>query len=411
MYRFVGKLLVLMTGFQFLCAQSVMERRPEVGAALQFLREAESETIREQISISEIPAPPFKEERRAAYLKKRFAELGLENARLDGEGNVLAGYPGGTEGPLLVLSAHLDSVFPEGTDVRVRREGNILKGPGISDDSRGLAVMLAVARALTRHKITLGGRLLFVGTVGEEGLGNLRGVRHLFNEELRDVDYFISIDDVGLKTISTAVGSHRYRVIFRGSGGHSYADFGIRNPMHALGRAMAGIAAFQVPDTPKTTFSIGRVAGGTSVNAIAHTVWMEVDMRSRDAGELDRLDRAFRETVASALRRENRRWSSGDSLTMEIKTIGRRPTGRLAEGAALLRAAARADSALGIATAYMAGSTDANVPISMGIEALTLGGGGEGEYKHSLRETFDATDSHLGTQRILLTVLELLGVR
>ncbi len=412
MFRFAAKLaLVMIMGFQTLNAQSVWNEKTAVKEALRFLQKVEDETIREQIKITEIPAPPFKEGQRAEYLMKRFRDLGLHDVRRDSEGNVIAAYPGGGDGPLLVLSAHLDSVFPEGTDVKVRREGNILKGPGISDDSRGLAVMLAVARALTLHKITIGGRLLFVGTVGEEGPGNLRGVRHLFEKELEEVDYFISIDDVGLKTISTAVGSNRYRVIFRGSGGHSYADFGIRNPMHALGRAMAGIADFQVSSRPKTTFSIGRVSGGTSVNSIAHTVWMEVDMRSQDAEELDKLDRMFKKTVYKALVRENRRWSSGDTLTVEFVTIGKRPTGTLPEKATILQAVSRADQALGIESQYQPGSTDANVPISMGIEAVTLGGGGDGQYKHSLQETFDTTDSYIGTQRIFLAVLELLGVR
>lgn len=402
-------ILIFFTGVVTVRAGELTTDRAFVAKVIDYVREIENETIEEQIKISEIPAPPFGEEARAAYIRQRFVMLGLKNVRTDAEGNVIGEYEGKGEKPHLVLSAHLDTVFPKGTDVSVSREGNVLKGPGISDDSRGLAVILAVARVLQKFSVQTSGSISFVATVGEEGLGNLRGVRELFSQTLKNVDYFISVDDVALKTIATAVGSHRYKVTYRGTGGHSYSDFGLANPMHALGRAMAKIADFQVPEKPKTTFSIGRVSGGTSVNSIAHTVWMEVDMRSQDVHELKKLDAAFQKAVREALKEENDRRTTGDSLRLEIVSIGLRPTGTLAADASLLQAVRRADRFLGIEAESLAGSTDANIPISMGIEALTMGGGGDGQNKHSLEETFITDNSHQGTQRVLLTVLELVG--
>ena len=383
-----------------------------VRQALEYAARTEPQTIDEQIAICQIEAPPFKEARRAEDYRRRFAELGLQT-RIDAEGNVIAERPGEPGEPVIVISGHLDTVFPEGTDVTVRREGTVLHGPGIGDDCRGLAVLLAVARALDEAQVRTRGTILFVGTVGEEGPGNLRGVRHLFETELKDrVDYFISVDGTGLGMTKDAVGSYRYRITYRGPGGHSYGDFGMPNPMHALGRAIAKIAELQVPADPKVTFSVGVVEGGTSVNSIAGSASMQVDMRSVDPAALDSLDRRFRAAVQAALDEEQRRWPmSSTALTVDVERTGTRPAGTQAADAYIVRAATAAGERLGFTPPAGASSTDSNIPINLGIPALTIDGGGAGSGAHSLQESFDTRDSHLGTQWAILLVLTLAGVR
>lgn len=390
----------------------VPDRDARVRQALEAARAGEPQTVEDQIAICQIEAPPFKEQRRAEDYRRRLEALGLRNVRIDAEGNVLAERPGEPGEPVVVISGHLDTVFPEGTDVTVKREGTMLRGPGIGDDCRGLAIMLGVARALDQAQVRTRGTIIFVGTVGEEGPGNLRGVRHLFTTELRDrVDYFISVDGTGLGLTKDAVGSHRYTVTYRGPGGHSYGDFGAPNPVHALGRAIAKVSEFQVPSDPRVTFSVGIVEGGTSVNSIAMTAAMQVDMRSVDGAALDALDARFQAAIRQALDEENGRWTDGERLTMEIDTIGIRPAGRQADDVRIVRAARDAGRALGFDVPAIASSTDANIPISLGIPAVTIDGGGRGGGAHSLGEWFDHADSHLGTQWALLFVLTLAGVR
>lgn len=390
----------------------VPDRDPRVRQALEAARAGEPQTIEDQIAICQIEAPPFKEQRRAEDYRRRLEALGLRNVRIDAEGNVIAERPGEPGEPVVVISGHLDTVFPEGTDVTVKREGTTLRAPGIGDDCRGLAILLGIARALDQAQVRTRGTIIFVGTVGEEGPGNLRGVRHLFATELRDrVDYFISVDGTGLGLTKDAVGSHRYTVTFKGPGGHSYGDFGAPNPVHALGRAIAKISDFQVPADPRVTFSVGVIEGGTSVNSIAMTAAMQVDMRSVDAAALDALDARFQAAIRQALDEENARWSQGDRLTLEIDTIGIRPAGRQPADAPIVRAAEAAGRALGFDVPAIASSTDANIPISLGIPAVTIDGGGRGGGAHSLAEWFDTADSHLGTQWALLFVLTLTGVR
>jgi tripeptide aminopeptidase len=390
----------------------VPNQDPRVRQALEHARQGEPQTIEDQIAICQIEAPPFKEQRRAEDYRRRLEALGLRNVRIDAEGNVIAERPGEPGEPVVVISGHLDTVFPEGTDVTVKREGTTLRGPGIADDCRGLAVMLGMARALDQAQVRTRGTIVFVGTVGEEGPGNLRGVRHLFAQEMRDrVDYFISVDGVGLGLTKDAVGSHRYTVTYRGPGGHSYGDFGAPNPIHALGRAIAKISEFQVSTDPRVTFSVGIVEGGTSVNSIAMSAAMQVDMRSVDASALDALDARFQAAIRQALDEENARWPNGDRLTVEVDTIGIRPAGSQPEDAQIVRAARDAGQALGFQVPAVASSTDANIPISLGIPAVTIDGGGGGGGAHSLGEWFDTTNSHLGTQWALLFVLTLAGVR
>jgi tripeptide aminopeptidase len=393
-------------------APRVPDRDARVRQALEHVRASEPQTIEEQIAICQIEAPPFKEARRAEDFRRRLEALGLRNVRIDAEGNVIAERPGEPGEPVVVISGHLDTVFPEGTDVTVRRDGTVLRGPGIGDDCRGLAIVLAVARSLEQAQVRTRGTILFVGTVGEEGAGNLRGVRHLFGTELAGrVDYFISVDGTGLGLTRDAVGSHRYTVTYKGPGGHSYGDFGAPNPVHALGRAIAKVSEFRVPADPRVTFSVGIVQGGTSVNSIAMSASMQVDMRSVDASALDSLDARFQAAIRQALDEENARWSQGDRLTMEIDTIGIRPAGTQGDDAAIVQAARAAGRALGFDVPAIASSTDANIPIALGIPAVTIDGGGRGGGAHSLGEWFDTADSHVGTQWALLFVLTLAGVR
>lgn len=385
---------------------------PKVRGALDYLKATEPDTINDQIKACEIPAPTFQEQKRAEHFKQRFTELGLKNVRIDGIGNVIGERPGAGSGPTLVLAAHLDTVFPEGTDVKVKRNGSILSGPGIGDDCRGLGVILAVARALDEAKVETQGTVLFVANVGEEGLGDLRGVRHLFNNELKGkITHFISVDGTGLEVTNTAVGVVRYRVTLRGPGGHSYGAFGLPSPIHALGRAIEKISRFQVPRQPKTTFNVGRIEGGTSVNSIAHTAWMEVDMRSESATELAKLEAEFKRVTQEALDEENARWESPKKLTIEMKIVSQRPAGVTPADSPIVKIAMAADAALGIKTKLTSGSTDSNIPISLGVPAITIDGGGEGRGAHSLDESFDTTDSHIGTQRALLIVLGIVGLK
>ena len=370
--------------------------------------------LEQQQSICEIPALPFKESVRAAELERRFKALGLMNVRIDGEGNVIGERPGSGAGPTVVISGHLDTVFPEGTDVKVERKGTRFAAPGIADDCRGLAVIMSVARAMGDTKVKTPGTIIFVGTVGEEGAGNLRGVRHLFEKELHGkVDYFISVDGAGLGVTSRAVGSHRYRVHFTGPGGHSYGAFGLPSPIHAMGRAIARIDDIQVPRDPKTTFNVGVVRGGTSVNSIAAEASMDVDLRSESAEALATLDQKFHAALDSALADEHARWSDSRArLAIAIDTIGIRPTGAQSDTARIVRVAVTAGQALGFTPRTGASSTDSNIPISLGIPAITIDGGGTSRGAHSPEEWYDdGNDGYLGPQWALIIAATLAGVK
>ena len=379
-----------------------------VRAALETARADEPRTIEDQIRICEIPAPPFKEADRARVYADAFRSEGLQNVRVDKTGNVIGERRGRAPRPSLVFSAHLDTVFPEGTNVRVTRSGTLLKGPGIGDDCRGLAVLLAMIRALNKARVQTPGTITFVGTVGEEGLGDLRGVKTLFNDTLKgQIDRFVSIDGTGYGITHVAVGSRRYRVAYKGPGGHSYGAFGSANPVHALGRAIEAISNFEVPADPKTTFNVGRVGGGTSVNAIAFEAWMEVDMRSADPAALQAVETKFLAEVDKALADENARWKDRGRLTVEKELVGDRPAGRTAASSAIVVAAVSVTRALGLPVTLDEGSTDSNTPMSLGIPALTIDGGGVGRGSHALEESFDSVDSWKGTQRALLLAIAL----
>jgi tripeptide aminopeptidase len=390
---------------------------PAVRRAMAALQQHQPWTLEQQISICEIPAPPFKEAVRAEEFRKRLVSFGYANARIDAEGNVIAELAGGN-GPTVMVAGHLDTVFPEGTDVRTTRTGDRIAGAGIGDDCRGLAVVLTLAKVMKETGLVPRGRVLFVGNVGEEGPGNLRGVRHLLTREFRDqVDFFISVDGSGGAGItSRAVGSHRYTISFEGPGGHSYGAFGMTNPMHAMGRAIAKIAALDVPTGARTTFNVGVVRGGTSVNTITPLAQMEIDMRSESAENLLEMDRRIRAAVDAGVADEIARWpNSRAPITVKYDTIGIRPTGGQGDDAYIVRTAMAAANKLNDAGGWSprtgASSTDANLPISMGIPAITINGGGAGGGAHGTEEWYRETpDSYKGPQFALLIVTALAGV-
>jgi len=394
---------------------------PRLRAALDTIKAQEAWTIDQQVSLCEIPAPPFKEAKRATEYRRRLLALGMTNVRIDSVGNVISERRGAGGGPTVLIEGHLDTVFPEGTNVAVKRTGTMLAGPGIGDDCRGLAVLLSVVRAFQRANVQTLGTVYFVGDVGEEGQGNLRGTRYLFSNTLKDkIDYFISVDGTGLDLKHHGVGSKRYRVTYKGPGGHSYGAFGIPNPIHALGRAIAGISDVQVPTSPKTTFNVGVISGGTSVNSIPFSAAMDLDMRSETAEVLDAVDKQVLKILASALDAENDRWvrqtggrAERAKLAMTIDTIGIRPANSTqTDSSRIVATALAAGRALGFAPRSGASSTDANVPMALGVPAITIDGGGSGSGAHSLGETYDdGPNGWLGPQWAALIVAALAGVR
>jgi tripeptide aminopeptidase len=384
-----------------------------VGRALARIKADNAWTLDQQQSICEIPAPPFKETARGAEYKRRLEALGL-TVRIDSIGNVIAERKGTGNGPTVLIAGHLDTVFPEGTDVKVKREGTMMRAPGIGDDCRGLAVVLSVARAFQMEKVPTTGTVIFVGNVGEEGPGNLRGVRYLFTREYQGrIDYFISVDGTGLGLTSRAVGSNRYRVTYQGPGGHSYGAFGMPSPIHALGRAIAKIADIQVPSSPKATFNVGIIEGGTSVNTISPSGSMDVDLRSESKQALADLDAKFQAAVRDALAAENARWpSSRVKISVKVDTIGIRPAGALPDTAFIVRTALAAGKTLGFTAPTGASSTDANFPMSLGIQAITIDGGGDGRGAHAMSESYDdGPNGWLGPQWAALIVAMLARAR
>ncbi len=373
--------------------------------------------VAELIALTEIPSPPFGEAVRAAAYAEKLRAQGLQEVEIDAEGNVTAYRPGtDPEAGVIVLCSHLDTVFPAGTDVTVKREGTILRAPGVGDDTRGLALLLALSRALDAADIRTRAGLLFLGSVGEEGAGDLRGVKAFFGRNRwRDrVAGFVALD--GLETarlVHAAVGSKRYRVTFRGPGGHSFGAFGLVNPAFALARAMDDLGRIRVPASPKTTFSIGRIGGGTSINAIPEEMWMEADLRSASAEALAALEARFLAVLPQAAADENAaRDTRNGEIRVEVKLIGDRPAGVTPPDSRITRAALGMIAAQGFTPKLAASSTDSNIPISLGIPAVTVGTGGSGDRAHSLEEWVDVEQgaSVKGMATALGVVLMLSGM-
>jgi len=388
-------------------------------AAAEKLAADHERTVADIIKLTEIPAPPFKEHARGmAYLEMLKAQ-GLSDVEMDAEGNVMGIRPGVKtkgKGPFVVMAAHQDTVFPEGTDVKVRRDGVRLMAPGIGDDTRSLATLLAYMRAMDAAHIKTKADILFVGNVGEEGAGDLRGTRYLFNKGKYQgrITAFFSMDGSDpSRVVDQGVGSRRYRVTFKGPGGHSYGAFGIVNPMAAMARSVVDLYAIEAPKTPRTTFSASVTGGGTSVNAIPNEVFMEFDMRSESPDELARLDKRLIGIFDAAVAGENAaRSTKVGKVTYEAKLIGERPAGRTDPDAAIVRTTTAAIAALGFTPEHEASSTDSNVPMGLGVPAVTIGSGGKAGRAHSLEEWIevDKADSVKGMQVGLASLLGVAGV-
>ncbi len=390
---------------------------PQVQKALEAIMRDDELTLKDQIEITEIPAPPFKESVRAADLLKRFKALGMQDARIDAEGNVIAVRKGSSASgrPRLVLAAHLDSVFPEGTDVKVKKQNDRYYAPGIIDDARGLAAMLQVLRTMNELKMETVGDVVFVANVGEEELGDLRGVKAIFQAD-KNIDGFISIDGSAVwRIVNAATGSRRFKIAFKGPGGHSFGAFGLPSAIHAMGRAISKIADIQTLKEPKTTFTVGTVSGGTSVNAIAADAVLGLDMRSDSAAELAKLEAHMKDLVQLAVDEENARWKmkpGPNLIRAEFKLVGDRPAGSQLLASPVVMTARAVVGAMGIEVKSVhASSTDSNLPISLGIPAATMGGGGAGGGSHSPGEWYTPIKSYDGPQSVLLTILGLVGIK
>jgi acetylornithine deacetylase/succinyl-diaminopimelate desuccinylase-like protein len=397
---------------------------PETRVAFLAFRAEEAQFAALQLEMARIPAPPFGEATRSEWLQERFRALGLEEVRTDDVGNVFGIHKSRqTSKPstqYTALSAHIDTVFPAGTPLNLRQQGNRLYGPGVSDNGAGVAALLAVAAALRASKIALATPILFIGNVGEEGEGDLRGMRHIFSQACwkDSIRYSLVLDGAGSDTIvAEALGSRRFEIIVRGPGGHSWSDFGIANPILVLARAIHSFSQTSIPSSPKTTFNVGVIRGGTSVNSIPESASMRVDIRSTSMAEMERLEASLRRALDHAVDEESRvserrtpsqKRSSG--LSCEVVPIGNRPAGELEGNARMLKVIRAVDAYLGNAAQIQRASTDANIPLSLGREAIAIGGGGVGGGAHTLQEWFDCSGRELGLKRILLTLLALAGV-
>src|SRR5262245_40561034 len=385
---------------------------PQVRSALEWFAKHRAWIDDEQARLTEIPAPTFQEADRAAAVKVLLSAVGLE-VSTDKAGNVIGLLRGTSDKELVVLSAHLDTVFPAGTDVIVRREKSRMTAPGISDNGAGLAALVAIARAIHEARIQPQRSILFVANVGEEGEGNLRGMRALveaYHDRLKGVIVLdgSSVDHVTAK----ALASRRLEVVISGPGGHSWSDFGIPNPINALVRGAVRLISTRVPSTPRTTFNLGQIEGGTSVNSVPHEARLKVDLRSENDDELTRLETALRECVTAGVRdeMESSRDRSKGKLEWKLETLGNRPGGELAANSPLLAALRAADEFIGNQSRLERASTDANIPLSLGIDAIAIGAGGNGGGAHSLQEWYESDGRESGLKRVLLTLLGSSGV-
>jgi tripeptide aminopeptidase len=385
---------------------------PRVRRAEGSVLAGDATTVAQQVLLTRIPAPPFGEEVRGCRMAELMAGAGIEDITVDGTGNVVGHVHGAEDGAPVVISAHLDTVFTADTPVTVREEGDRLLGPGISDDGRGLAVLLAVARALHETGLRLRSPVLFAATVGEEGPGNLRGVRHLFGADGAGVGAaaFLSVDGAGLDRIVTrGVGSRRFRITVRGPGGHSWVDWGLANPIHALGATVGRLAALELPTDPPGTLTVARWGGGTSINAIPQEAWAEVDARSESEASLTRVEEALRATVESSVAEAAGHAARG-RLCVEVEVLGVRPGGATPIDSDVVRAAVAATRAVGVEPTLSCSSTDANVPMAAGIPAATMGGGGEAGLAHTTDEWYRNRRGPEGVLRALYVLLLLAGL-
>lgn len=381
-----------------------------VHGAFAWFQVYENELLRMQIEVARIPAPPFGEAERASWLRERFSSIGLKQVEIDEVGNVVGTLPGtARQRPAVAISAHLDTVFPAGTELAIREERDRLLGPGVSDNASGIAAMLGIAMVFRYAQLRCESDLIFIGNVGEEGEGDLRGIRHIFEKSpLRDrIGHTIVIDGSGTDAIiGQALGSRRFELIVHGPGGHSWSDFGQPNPIVALARVISRFSQTPLPSSPKTTFNFGVISGGRSVNSIPEKAQVSIDLRSASADELQRLEGELRGVIATEISTPVRD-GAPVKLSCELRKIGDRPAGDVGSNSRLLEVIRAVDAHLGIQSHMRRASTDANIPISMGRDAITLGAGGSGGGAHTLREWFDPAGRSLGLKRILLAVLVL----
>lgn len=395
-------------------AAARLARSPAARRALAVLARDQDWVTARQVEFSRIPAPTFEERARAEYFRRQFQQMKLERVRLDEVGNVLAEIPGtapARQRGLVTITAHLDTVFPRGCPIEIRREKGRLYGPGVTDNGAGLAALLAVARAA--HEGGCRGRdsLLFVANVGEEGEGNLHGIRHLLSGEdlRRRLRGMLVLDGASIEHITVrGLGSRRFQASVTGPGGHSWTDFGRANPIHALAAAVTRLSSLSMPVEPRTTCNVGEFRAGTSVNSIPSSAGIKVDIRSGSESEMNRLVTALEETVKAAVEEENERARNG-RLSYLLREIGERPAAELPEDARILKVVREVDEFLGIRSRLERSSTDANIPLALGLEAVALGGGGLGGGSHSPAEWYDPSNRAQGLKRILLAALLLAG--
>jgi tripeptide aminopeptidase len=391
-----------------------LAKNKKIQNAFQSIVSQNNQNRSELIMLTEIEAPPFLESARATRFAAILKEAGADSVWIDKEGNVLALRKGKNRKTTVALDAHLDTVFPKGTDVKVKVKGDTLVAPGVGDDTRGLVMVASVLRALEAAQLETQSDVLFIGTVGEEGLGDLRGVKHLFSNEGPRIDAWISIDGGDLGRISTmGLGSYRYRVTFKGPGGHSWGAFGLANPQHALGSAIHYFTKAADEFTKsgiKTSYNVGRIGGGTSVNSIAFESWMEIDMRSESPERLNQIDGIFKAAIQQALTEQNAMKRSGPPLTVEVSKIGERPSGELSNSLPLIQRSLAAANYFGENPEITRGSTNSNIPISKGIPSVTIGRGGKGGHAHSLAEWWYDFEGHKAIQLALLTLLAEAGL-
>lgn len=385
---------------------------PQVRLALDWFAQNRSWIGEQQITLTEIPAPPFQEGKRAAAIKAIFSSCGL-TVRSDSVGNVIGELTGELGNEVVIISAHLDTVFPPGAKIKVQKEGTRLLAPGISDNGAGLAALVAIACAFHQAHVLPEKTILFVANVGEEGEGNLRGMRAMVDTYRTSLKAVLVLDGSSTEHVTTkALASRRLEVLITGPGGHSWSDFGLPNPINALVRSAVRFINTKVPASPRTTFNLGQVEGGTSVNSIPHEAKLKVDLRSESEEELSRLENALRECVLAGVRdeMESSRDRSRGRLEWKVTLLGSRPGGELSPDSPLLAALRAADEMLGNNSRTERSSTDANIPLSLGIDAISIGAGGSGGGAHSLQEWYDPTNREMGLQRALLTLLGVAGL-
>ena len=386
-----------------------LTRNKKVKKAFNYIIDIEEKTNKNLIELTEIEAPPFKEEKRAKEFAKRLQLAGLEHVWIDSIGNVIGLLKGSIGNKNIAINAHIDTVFPEGTDVRVQVKNDTLYAPGIGDDTRGLAMLLTIAETIKMNNIEPVNNIIFIGTVGEEGLGDLRGVRYLFENNNPKIDSWIAIDGGSIGRVNNqALGSYRYEVVFDGPGGHSWGAFGLVNPHHALGYGIKNFiekADLYTSSGPKTSYNVGVISGGTSINSIPFESSMLIDIRSIEPNRLDDMEEILFNSMQKSLKEQNEMKRSGSDLTLTINKIGNRPSGKVEESVPLIQRTIAATQYMGVEPRLTIGSTDSNIPISIGVPAVTIGRGGEGGGAHSLDEWWINKDGYKSIQLALLILL------